>query len=257
MSNFRNLTDYTEQRLISTSTTVQYAWFTDWETCDGIDNIRAVLKSKNSSAAFGWQLAIQYAAVRADDPGSPATLATAQSGSVEYQTGDVSVATNMAANRLFRLGIAYSSPSGGVQQADVALLASYKSVGTQLGRKSLSLGVVDNGTKYEPLTGWVPATFMSKIKAAFMLNGITGASSNFRYQLAYQTAGTNLSQPNAWTNAETNGFVTPSITYNERNTGEIAVSTSDMFIRLGVAYSMTSGVDTNVTAQLDAICSVR
>lgn len=251
----RNLILNSERHLFATSSTVQYEWFTGWLSTDGIDNIRAVLKGKNAGASFTWQLAIQYAAVRSDEPGSPATLGSQQSSSGEYQTGDISVANNMASNRLFRLGIAYSSPNA-VQQADLVLTASWKSVGTFLGRRRVTLAAVDTGTKYEVLTGWLPATFMSKIKAVFMLNSITGASSNLRYQLAYQTAGTSVQQPNAWVNAE-QGFNTPSVSYNERNTGEITVSTTDMWIRLGVAYGMTTGVDVNVTAVLDAICSCR
>lgn len=258
MNSFRNLTRYAERRLVATSSTVQYAWFTGWMTADGVDNVRAVLKAKNASgSSFNWQLAIQYAPVRIDEPGAPATLATAQTGSAEYQTGDVSVASNAASSRFFRLGIAYwATANTGVQQSDVGLIASWKSVATFLGRSRVTLAAVDTGTKYEVLTGWVPATFMSKIKAVFMLNSITGATSNLRYQLAYQTAGTSVQQPSGWVAAE-QGFTTPSSTYNERNTGEIAISTTEMWIRLGVAYGMTTGVDVNVTAVLDAICSCR
>lgn len=250
---------YVEHHLVATSGTTQYAWFTDWMSADGVDNIRAVLKCKNGDANFGWQLAIQYAAVRPDAPGSPATLGSPQAGSNEYQTGDISVSGSGATtdNRLFRLGIAYSSPQGGVQQGDVSLEASWKELGTDLGTRSVALSALDTGTKYAVLTPWIPATFMSKIKAAFSLNSITGGTSNLRYQLAYQLAGPSVQQPGAWTNAEPNGFVTPSGSYNERNTGEITVSTSEMWFRLGVAYGLSSGVDNNITAVLDVACACR
>jgi len=262
MSLFRNLTNYAERHLVATSSTTQYAWFTGWQSANGIDNIRAVLKAKNAGAVgalpLQWQLAIQYAEVRADAPGSPSVIGTAQTaGTIDYQTGDISVATNMAANRLFRLGVAYSSASNAVVQGDVSLVASWKSVATELGRVRMMLGAVDTGVKYEVLTDWMPATFMSKIKAAFILNSLT-STSNFRYQLAYQTAGTSVQQPSGWTNAEPSGWVTPSVAYNERNTGDIAVTTTtDMWFRLGLAYGLTSGVDANVTAWLDAILSCR
>jgi len=252
---------YTEQHLVTTSTTVEYAWFTDWLPTEGVDYIRAVLKCVNATGnSFQWQLAVQYAAVRNDAPGSPATLQQAQTGSGEYQTGDVNVATSMAANRMFRLGVAYTTTAANqpVQQGDVSLEAAWMQLGTDLGTRSVAISALDTGTKYAVLTPWIPAIYMTKIKAAFSMNSITGATSNLRYQLAYQTAGATVQQPNAWVNAEVNtGWTTPSLTYNERNTGEVALSTSDMWFRLGVAYSMTSGVDTNVTAVLDAACSCR
>jgi len=254
---FRNLTRYAEHHLVATSSTVQYEWYTDWLPTDGVDNIRAVLKAKNTSGGqFGWQLAIQYATVRADNPDTPGTLGTQQDSDGEYVTGDLAVGTSMQSKRLFRLGVAYFS-AGAAVQGDVALVASWKSVGTILGAQTVNLEVVDSGgIKYMPLTGWVPATFMAKIKAAFILSGLT-ITSNFRYQLAYQLATTSVQQPDAWATAEAS-WTTPSTANNERNTGEITVSASSkMWFRLGVAYSMTSGVDQNATAQLDAVLSCR
>lgn len=247
---------YVEHHLVATSTTVLYQWFTDWLPADGVDNIRAVLKCKNGGASFSWQLAIQTAAVRADAPDSPALLGAQQTGSGEYQTGDISVSGSTGTKRMFRLGIAYNS-QGTVQQGDVGLEAGWKEFGTPLGARTVELSALDTGTKYAVLTPWIPATFMSKIKAAFSLNSITGGTSNLRYQLAYQTAGTSVQQPGAWTNAEPNGFVTPSATYDERNTGELTASTTDMWFRIGVAYGLTSGVDNNITAVLEAACSFR
>ncbi|MBK7400382.1 MAG: hypothetical protein IPJ34_30040 [Myxococcales bacterium] len=259
MTMFRNLTPYTEAHLVATSTTEQYAWFTDWMSTAGIDNLRSVLKCKNATGAyFQWRLAIQYAAVRSDEPDAPSTLGSAQTSSGEYQTGDISVATSMGTKQLFRLGIAYTTaPNGsGVQQGDVGLQASWKQVGTDLGPASVAVSVVDTGTKYEVLTPWLPATIMSKVAAAFTMTSITGASANLRYRLAYQTAGTRVQQPNAWQNLEAD-WTTPQNAYNERHTGMLDLTTTDMWFRLGVAYSLTSGVDNNVTAQLDANCSCR
>lgn len=252
---FRNLTAFTQRRLVATSSTVVYEWFTEWLPCDGVDAIRAVLKAKQAGANFAWQLAIQYAPVRVDEPDAPSTLGNQTTGSNEMQTGDISVSATTPSKRLFRLGIAYSSASG-VTQGDVSLVASWKSVATPLGARRVTLAVADTGTKYEVLTDWMPATFMSKVKAVFMLNSITGATSQLRYRLAIQTAGTSVQQPNAWTDLEA-GWTTPSVTYSERNTGELSVSTTDMWFRLAVAYGMTSTIDTNVTAVLDAICSCR
>lgn len=261
MSQFRNLTEYNEAHVVATSSTEQFEWLTGWMPTEGVDNIRAVLKAKNATGSgFQWRLAIQYAAVRADNPGTPATFSGAgqtQAGNGEYETGDISVSAQqeMPGNRLFRLGIAYASPSGGVQQADVSLVASWKSVGTHLGAARVTLSAVDTGTKYEPLTGWVPATFMSKVRAVFVMTGITGASNNFRYRFAFQTAGPSVQDPSGWNDLES--FVTPSTANTERNTGEISLSTTAMWFRLGVGYGMTTGVDTNVTAVLDAFLSCR
>lgn len=254
MPAFANVTRYIEQRLIATDTTTLYRWFTRWMPTDGIDNIRAVLKAKN--AGIVWQPAIQYAAVRADEPGSPAAIGNSQTGNGEYQTGDISVASNMAGNRLFRLGVAFASqPNQGVQQGDVCLQASWKCVGTDLGARRVTLATNDTGTKYEVLTPWMPATIMSKVKAAFTMTSITGTTQNLRYRLAYQTAGATVQQPNAWTDAEL-GWTTPVTTYSERHTGEITLTTTDMWFRLGVGYSLTTG-STETTAVLDAYLACR
>lgn len=146
-----------------------------------------------------------------------------------------------------------------MQQADVSLQASWKSVATQLGRQLVTLNADDGGTKYEPLTGWVPATYMTKIKAALMLNSITPSNGNFKYQLAYQTAPNTIQRPGAWVDAEPNGFVIPAsgTPYSERNTGELSLTTTDMWFRIGVAYSTVSTIDANITCTLEAILSCR
>lgn len=259
MPNFRNLTQYREAHLVSTTTTTQYSWFTDWMTADGITNIRAVLKCKNASGAnFRWQLAIQYAAVRADNPGTPATLGNQQTNSGEYQTQDVPVGTGMDANRLFRLGIAYSSAQTGMEQGDVSLQASWLQLGTDLGSSRMVLGVVDSGVKYAPLTDWIPATVMSKVKAAFILTSITPSTGYLGYQFAIQFAGTTVAQPGAWELLGA-GYTRPgaNVTYEEHNSAAIApAANTNMWFRLGVAYNQnSSGVDTNYTGVLDAFCS--
>ncbi len=179
---FRNLTAQVERHLVSNNTTPLQEWFTDWMSCDGVDNIRSVLKSKNATgASFSFQLVIQYVPVRVDaNPTAPTTLGAAQSNNVEYQTGDISVATDMGSNRLFRLGIQYSSAQAGVQQADVYLQASWKQVGTDLGGRRVTLAVADSSDKYEVLTPWIPAIYMAKVKAAFVLTSITQSNGNLR-----------------------------------------------------------------------------
>lgn len=254
-TSFRNLTQRLETHLVCTTTTAQYEWFTDWMPTEGIDNIRAVMKAKNASGNFQWQLAIQYAAVRPDDPTAPATLSQQQTGNGEYQTQDVSVATNMGDYRLFRLGIAYNSSQTGMNQADVSLQASWKQIGTDLGTRRVVLSIADTGTKYEPLTDWVPATFMTKVRAAFVLNSITPSTGHLGYRLAYQTAGTTVAQPGAWQLLEA-GMTRPGngVTYSERNTQDLTLTTGDMWFRLGVAYDQDSSVDANYTGVLDAAC---
>lgn len=256
---FRNVTPQMLRHLVVTNTVVQYEWFTGWMSCDGVDNIRAVLKCKNATDNnFNWQLAIQYAAVRADNPGAPGTLGANQTSSGEYQTGDVSVATNMGSNRLFRLGIAYSSSAAAQKQGDVYLQASWKQVGTDLGTRRVTLALSDSSNRYVPLTGWIPATFMAKVKAAFVLTSITPSNGNFKYRLAYQTAGTMVEQAGAWNDIE-NAFTQPAngVSYDEHNTGEIALTVTDMWFRLGVAYTQAGGVDANYSAVLDAACACR
>ncbi len=253
---FRNQTPDLQAHVVSNNTTTLYLWLTGWLSCDGVDNIRFVARAKNATGSgFRWQPAIQYAAVREDSPGAPGTLGTQQTDNGDYGTGDISVSTDMGNNRMFRLGIAYSSSTASVQQGDVYLQATWKQVGTYLGSRQVQLDVDGTGTRYQVLTDWMPATFMSYVKAAFVLTTITGTSANLKYRLAYQTAATMTEQPTGWTDAE-QGWTTPQNTYDERNTGEVSLSTSNMWFRLGVAYALTSG-STVTTAVLDACCACR
>jgi len=259
MPAFRNLTRCREAHLVSTTTTTQYEWFTGWMSADGIANIRAVVKCKNASGAnFRWQVAIQYAEVRGDEPRTQmGTLGAQQTNSGEYQTQDVSVTTDTDANRFFRLGIAYSSAAAGMEQGDVSLQASWKQLGTDLGTSRVVLSVNDNGVKYEPLTDWIPATIMSKVKAAFILTGITPSTGHLGYQFAIQFAGTTVAQPGAWELLE-GAYTRPgnNVTFEEHNSAAKApVANTNMWFRLGVAYNQDSGVDTNYTGVLDACCS--
>ncbi|MBK7395781.1 MAG: hypothetical protein IPJ34_05605 [Myxococcales bacterium] len=257
--NYRNLTAQIQRHLISNNTTPLQEWFTDWMSCDGIDNIRLVIKVKNSGASFSWQPIVQYAAVRVDSPGAATTIGNGQSNNGEYNPGDIAVATDMGNNRLFRLGVQYSSASASVQQGDVYLQASWRQAGTDLGTRRVTLAVADSSDKYEVLTPWMPATFMAKVKAAFVLTSITPSNGNLRYMLAYQTADTAIEQPGTWQDAEA-GWSQPGngTTYAERNTGERSLANlTQMWFRLGVKYSQAGGVDANYTAVLDAALACR
>jgi len=264
MPQLRNCTPYIERQLVAWSNTTAYEWLTPWMSCDGIEAIRAVVKCKNASGAnFQWQLVVQYAAVRADSPGQAVTLGAQQTNNGEYNPGDITTgisgASYMPANRLFRLGIAYGSAAASVQQGDVSLVASWKQVGTDMGSRRVTLAISDNGDHFEPLTDWYPATFMTKVKAAFVLTSISPANGNLKYRLCYQTAATSVEQPSiGWTDLET-AYTQPAntVTYEEHNSAEQAVNTSDMWIRLGVHYAQAGGVDTNYSAVLDAACSCR
>jgi len=252
----QNATGLFSRHLSCQTTGTFYEWFTPWMSCDGVDNIRAVLKAKNASANLAWQLVVQYAAIRVDNPGSATTLAAAQTANGEYNPGDISVATDMGNNRFFRLGIAYGATAG--QQGDLTLQASWKQVGTDLGTAQATLALSDSSNRYEAITAWIPATFMSKVKVAFVVNSITPSNGNFKYRLAVQTAATTTAQPTAWTDLE-QAFQQPGngTNYSEHHTGEIAVTTSDMWFRLAICYTQAGGVDSNYSAIVNAACSCR
>jgi hypothetical protein len=251
----RRYLPYAEDRLIATSTTLQYRWYTPWQLAVGVTTIRPVLKSKNSSgSSFSWQYVIQTATVRTDDPGGPQTLAAAQTGDGEYCPGDVTVSSYTGSAMWFRLGVAYkySGVSPTVVEADVGHQASWNQLGTILGSRSVQLDANDGGSRIAPLTGWFPAIYAGYIRAAIIANGVSGGS-YLQYKIMSQTAATSIQQPGSWTSIDTGWHA---LTTNTETTPELTLSTSDMWARIGVAYSLASGT-TQTNAMFNALVTCR
>lgn len=83
--------------------------------------------------------------------------------------------------------------------------------------------------------GWIPAIDVDKVNAAFVSSGISG---DFRCQLAYRLAATNIQTPGTWNKLEGSTYRT---TNGESTTTELTVPAgSDMFVQFGVAYGQVT-----------------
>src|SRR5262245_14880242 len=109
------LTPYVERRLTANSAAspaLQYAWLTSWYLAAGVDTIRAAVKCFNvvkdaGLSSFQWQLCIETAKARPDNPNTTITLlGTQQANAGEYKTGSLTVSGSTAGAMWFRLGVA-------------------------------------------------------------------------------------------------------------------------------------------------------
>ncbi len=259
-TNPRLITPYVERHLVATSTTTQQEWFTPWYLATGLDTVKAVVKAYNCSGSnFQYQGVLQTAQVRPDNPNTPVTFTSpVWSSGGENASGVCTISGQTGTQMWVRFGIQYSSTSG-VAEADVALQVSCYHYGVLLDKKRVTLSANDTGNRIEVVSRWIPMAWVAKVKAAFVVNGITG-SNNLQFRLTYMTATTSVQQPNSagWsTTYDAWRSLSGSTGYYENNTGELASpSTNDMWIRYGVLYNLSSGT-TQTTATLHCLTSIR
>lgn len=182
-----------------------------------------------------WQLAVQYADVRPDQPGAWSTLDAEQSTATERCASGISL--SYASRFYVRFGVAYRSGTNGTQaSADLSLRVTFNSCGQVLGAGAQRLTAVSTTEGFWPVTGWMPSVAAAKVKAAFSGSAFVGTG--FRYQLAQQKAATSVESPGAWAAIEA-GWRTND---GAGNTGELTLSySSQAWTRFGVAYSVSSG----------------
>ncbi len=239
------------KRLVTTSTAVHYEWFTDWMPAAGMDKVKFVIKVKASSgsATFEAQPAIQTAAVRTNVPDSPTTCgATSQGGDGESVTSSIDISATTGPKYFVRFGVAYKVQAAGEAQADVSLQVCAETFGKIISIKTATLLAPDTSTYYQPLTGWMPTSMVSKFKAAFI---IQNPSADFRCALAWQFASTSVQQPGSWSNSGT------WYSSGEQGTGEVSATpgSNEMWVRAGIACKSNSA--SNVNATVTASVAIR
>ena len=257
------------KRLVTTETEWVYEPFTDWTPVIGLDTVKAVLKRKSTSIQgsgnMKFKVVAQYAKVRADNPEPWET----PSGVSEYSddgdscTGEITLGTS-AENAFFvRFGVGYkldgmpTPPTLG--QSDVALQVSYNACGRMVGGRTLQLQADSDKDRFHPVTGWVPAISVNKVKAAIIMTADSGGTIQCR--LTYRTADAITEETGGW-DTSLDSWHKPSSGSNwEGNTGEIPGTgfsiDSKMWIQFGIRYALEMSSTTFSYATVSTAVAVR
>jgi len=229
---------------------VTYLWLTDWMSGMGLDDVIATLKRQNADSNFSVQFCYQTAAVRVNVPDAPTLLDSAFVNDGESCTGEESIASATAAKMWVRFGVAYKSVTADIYtQGDLALQCAYHQCGQMIGTASSELLAPDTSDYYWPVTGWLPAILAQKVKMALI---VTGAHSQFKTRVAYQTAATSPEVPDAWSTT----FDTWRSGDQEVCTGELSPTlTAKMWVRFGVQYACGTG--TNLPGNVSTSTGIR
>lgn len=223
---------------------LRFVPFTDWMSAMGLDKVKAVILIKALTGNFQAQLAVQTASVRTDNPDAWATLDTMTNA--DRCTAVIDVTSNTASKAYARFGVAYNLSSGTtLGGADVGFQLSDVVCGDIVGSTTLQLMAVDTNPYFVPVTGWLPAMTIAKVKAGFT---VTGSLNGFKYRLCYRAAtiSSNVVAV-AWGTANLEAGYTSGD--GERNTGEITMPTGvgvtgriddKMFVQFGIEFTGTS-----------------
>ena len=229
------------------TTTARTEWYTAWILCTGVDKVKAVLKRANAGSTFQTQVAYQVATKRTTDPSTPGVLGDAQTDDGEYATNLLDISTTTDGEFYIRFGVSYLTTNGVNDRAEVGLQVCLTVNGKTLSSRSLDLVAPNDSSYYVPIIAWFPSPMVTQAKAVI---NITQPSADFRCRLAYQTAATRVENPGSWASGDTYH------SSGEVATGELALSTSAMWVRLGIEYKCDTG-DTNQQAHVDVIPAIR
>ena len=119
----------------------------------------------------------------------------------------------------------------------------------------LQLEASDSSTHYEPITAWFPAIWGNKVNVGYVYGGAMGGS-NLEFQYAVQFAATSPEAPGSW-GTSIDSWHTHGTSNISTCTGDLSVgNTSDMWMRIGVAYNLSTG-STYATATLESFVASR
>lgn len=235
------LTKKVSKRLNAYSATAAQEWFTDWLPAIGLDESMFVFKARAATSGnFEAQVIMQTASVRTDEPDPTSNLGTGQTTSggtsFSYNPGVQGISASTAGKMFVRFGVAYKFASGESQcSADVELEVSYKQCGDLVGAATHQLSTVTTDDQYVAITPWLPGILVDKVKAALIINSLTG---NFRCRLAYRTAPTSKESPSGW-NLVTDANAP--YTAGEFCTSDLPVTVgSNMCIQFGLMYDLSA-----------------
>ncbi|MFZ5481996.1 MAG: hypothetical protein ACOZNI_34870 [Myxococcota bacterium] len=240
-----------EEHLVALSSTLAVKWFSGFVPCIGMDLVRFVMRVHGASNdTLQVQPVVQFAAVRTDKPDAPilkGSLQSPTSGSLELNTGDISLATDGASKFYVRFGVAYRfNPTGGSQcEADVGLDVLFSQCGQVVGAATHDLFASTTDDRFAIVGGLVPVMNVDKVKAAVIVSSKTG---NFQWKITYRTFSSNKETPSAWQNAFEGSWRTAA---GDVNTGELTITGLGQvaWIQFAIQYSSSSGAgQANVAA---------
>lgn len=237
-----SLTPAVQRSLNALPDRAAYEWFTEWMPCTGVDKFLALLVNRNVQGNFRSQVAAQWAAVRTDESGLSVTTygsAASGAGQATINSGDISSTSD---EKFFvRFGVKYDLSTGSTAaSAEVQLQVAYDSCGRVVGASSEQLQATSSTNSFKALTPWLPAMHAAKVKAAMVVNSLTG---DFQWRMTYRTAEHFKEVPSAWT-VDWNpgaGGLNPFRTATEVNTTELAPTLTDkMWVQYGIQFNLSS-----------------
>jgi hypothetical protein len=195
------------ERIVAQSTNPVVLPFTAWILAVGLDEIKAALLLRALQVASG-----------------------SMEAELAIQTAEVRT----------------DDPDNWATVADATLALAHAACGSLVGAWSGQLATTVTSDSFIALTPPVPALLADKIKAALIVQSVTG---NFRCRIVVRCFVLTPEAAGAWTNTS-NTDVTGA---DERNTGELTLTNgTNMYVQVGLAYSSS----TAAFAQADVSVSV-
>lgn len=249
------------KRLHVSNLVEQFEPFSDWGPATGVDSARMVIKRKSVTSAgtapvLTIKPAYRIALVRPDNPGAWTVIAGfSYTGAGENLAAGIDASAFTAGQAWIQWGISYtlSGDAPTDAQADVEVTISLTSCGSSVGTRTQELTTFNTtANTFGAITGWIPAIDVAKVVAFFI---ITNIQNNFRCQLCYRTAETNIQSTSAWGLLESTNYRT---TNDETSTTELTMSLSSvMYVQFGIAYGQSSAGAAPATASVTTSVSVR
>lgn len=224
------------KRLSTTSTTKQKVPFSDWILVSDRAKFTIVVVNTSGSGGVETQAFVQFAAVRPDAPDDVINKGSVVSGANSTCSGVLDLSTDGASKMWMRVGVTFGLAAGqsGLGEAEVILECAYDQCWEIVGAGTVALSVTGTGNQFAVATPALPTLNTEKVKAAFIVTGLTA---NFQSRLATRNGTTSKDELGGW-----------STTFDawrgsgEANTGVLSPTVgSDMWVQLGIQYALSSG----------------
>jgi hypothetical protein len=219
--------------------------YTNWMPAVGIDKVNAILRRKSttiSTGSFRCQLAMQCAGVRTNNPSAWAVIGADFGDDGDDCTTYQTVSGTTAGKFFVRFGVAcWCSTLPATGSSSVGMQIAFDACGKIVGSRTFQAVVRSPDYVTQPVTRWIPATNVEKVKAAMIVSG--ASTNNLKTILAFRTATATVETPSAWTNigSEQQNSI-------EHGTGEIDLTTGFspalstlMWIQFGIRNRLTAG----------------